>query len=171
MKTGPQKPTGEFEPVTDPERFPQAFAVCWNRKDARALAMLFSDDADFVNVTGIWWRSRQEIFKAHEYGLCVIFPDSKLKVTKTKIRDIGENFTLVHARIKLTGQAGHKEQNAGTRLTIFSYVLEKQGQKWLCCSAQNTDIVPGRETHIATESGELKAVDYREGVSNSASSS
>ncbi|MGK9232137.1 SgcJ/EcaC family oxidoreductase [Inquilinus limosus] len=47
------------------EDVPAAFIAAWNRHDMAALAALFAEDADFVNVVGLWWRSRAEIEAAH----------------------------------------------------------------------------------------------------------
>jgi hypothetical protein len=33
----------------------------WNSHDMKAFAQLFSDDAQFVNVVGMWWKNRSEI--------------------------------------------------------------------------------------------------------------
>ncbi len=147
--------------VAEPSDFPESFAESWNRKDANELASLFKDDADFVNVTGIWWRTKGEIYKAHEYGLRVIFPDSELKITKAVVRKLSDSFAVVHARMRLKGQSTHRGEEAGMRYTLFSFVLEKVDDTWMCCSAQNTDIQPGKETHINASGESLKAVDYR----------
>ena len=60
----------------------------------------------------------------------------------------------------LTGQTGTDGRPAGPRHTILSFVMERRAGGWLCVSAQNTDIVPGRETFEATGGG-LVARDYR----------
>ena len=38
---------------TSPEHIVHGFAEAWNRRDAAALAALFAEDADFVNVVGL----------------------------------------------------------------------------------------------------------------------
>lgn len=43
-----------------------AFGDSWNRHDMEAFAQLFTEDADFVNVIGLWWKGRPEIKQAHE---------------------------------------------------------------------------------------------------------
>jgi hypothetical protein len=60
-----------------PEQIPSLFAEAWNARDADALAALFEDKAEFVNVTGLWWRDRQAIRNAHAYGLERIFNESR----------------------------------------------------------------------------------------------
>jgi hypothetical protein len=38
----------------------------WNRHDMKSFGGLFADDAQFVNVIGLWWHGRAEIQKEHE---------------------------------------------------------------------------------------------------------
>jgi uncharacterized protein (TIGR02246 family) len=128
-----------------PEDMPRAFAAAWAARDADALAALFAQDADFVNVVGLWWEDRDAIRKAHHYGLSTFFRASRLTVGRVKVRDLGET-AVVHARMVLTGQLAPDGTEAGTRHTILSFVMARQAEGWLCVSAQNTDIVPGRET-------------------------
>jgi uncharacterized protein (TIGR02246 family) len=130
-------------------------------RDADAIAGLFVDDADFVNVVGIWWEHREAIRAAHHYGLTTFFRDSRLTVGRVKLRRIGADAAVVHARMTLTGQRAPDGTTAGRRTTILSFVMVRQDAGgWLCVSAQNTDIVPGRET-FARQGDDLIPRDYR----------
>lgn len=42
-----------------PKEIPYLFEQYWNQRDAGSLANLFAEDADFVNVVGIWWACRK----------------------------------------------------------------------------------------------------------------
>jgi uncharacterized protein (TIGR02246 family) len=143
-----------------PEDMPRAFAAAWMERDARALSRLFAEDADFVNVTGIWWEDREAIRKAHHYGLTTFFRASRLTVGRMKLRALGPDAAVVHARMILTGQLSPDGGQAGTRHTILTFVMARGRDGWLCVSAQNTDIVPGRETFERTGDG-LVPRDYR----------
>ncbi|CAN5326696.1 SgcJ/EcaC family oxidoreductase [soil metagenome] len=145
-----------------PEEIPVLFAAAWNNRSAEALASLFFEDADFVNVVGLWWHNKKDIRKAHDYGLKVIFNKSILKLLKTKVKLITEEVAVVHARMKLSGQSEHEmEQQTETRYNIFTFMVKKTQSGWKCVAAQNTDIVPGAETNIVVN-GQIKAVDYRQ---------
>src|SRR5699024_6697267 len=87
-----------------PEAMPERFKEAWNRYEASEIAELFSDQPDFINVTGKWWDNREDIQKAHDFGFRVIFPDSHLKVLKVKKKMLAENIAVIHARIRVTGQ-------------------------------------------------------------------
>ena len=148
-----------------PEDMPQRFVTAWNAKDALQIANLFAEDAAFVNVVGLWWNDRKAIWKAHDYGLRVIFPDSQLEVRKVKLRYLTDTTAVVHARMRLNAQSGHnKLERPGSRMNIFTFVLQKLEKGWVCMAAHNTDIVPGKETNIVDELGNLRAVDYRKRV-------
>ena len=52
-------------------------------------------------------------------------------------------------------------ERPGPRTTIFSFVVHRTEAGWRCASAQNTDVVPGKETHIVDDTGAFGSVDYR----------
>lgn len=145
-----------------PERLPELWALAWNRRDADALAALFDADAAFVNVTGLWWHDREAIREAHRYGLEVIFNASELTIRRVTVKWIRDDVAVVHARMRLTGQSpiGDVEQ-PGPRTTVLSFVVHRTETGWRCASAQNTEVVPGKETHIVDDAGALGSVDYR----------
>ncbi|MFO7846307.1 MAG: SgcJ/EcaC family oxidoreductase [Balneolaceae bacterium] len=151
-----------YPPITSPKDIPARFTEAWNERDARKLAAIFDEDAEFVNVVGIWWHTREEIYKAHDYGLRVIFNNSTLKQGRTKVKYLAEDIAVVHTRFRLTGQTPLKDAQPKTRQTIFSFVVHRvDGESsWSCASAHNTDIIPGKETHLMKD-GEIAAVDYR----------
>jgi|AntRauTorckE6833_2_1112554.scaffolds.fasta_scaffold01815_6 hypothetical protein len=51
-----------YPPISSPEEIPGRFADAWNERDPYKLASLFDEDAEFVNVVGIWWHSREDIY-------------------------------------------------------------------------------------------------------------
>lgn len=56
----------------------EALIPAWNAHDMKTFASYFAPDADFVNVVGIWWKSRPEIEAAHRATHQTIFKTSKL---------------------------------------------------------------------------------------------
>ncbi|GAA4116230.1 SgcJ/EcaC family oxidoreductase [Enteractinococcus coprophilus] len=142
------------------------FQRAWNAHDADALAELFVKDADFVNVTGLWWTTKERIRKAHEFGFAHIFGSSTMNVGRTEIRMLGADHAVVHARVTVTGQHTPDGQLAEDRRTVFSFVVtrlhDEQGDYWRAVSAQNTDVVPGGpDTHVNSPDGQT-AVRYRD---------
>ncbi|WP_089319732.1 YybH family protein [Pontibacter ummariensis] len=151
-----------YSSTDSPERIPQVFIEAWNNRDPEKLASLFDEDAEFINVTGLWWHNRDAIQKAHAYGLRTIFSNSTLRLLRTKVKYLSETVAVVQARMKLTGQTPVGDVSSpGQRRNIFTFVVHKAGETWSCASAQNTDIVPNMETHVRDEKGQLRPADYR----------
>ena len=48
-----------------PEDIPKLFVENWNQRRPDLMAALFEEDADFINVVGLWWNNRNDILKAH----------------------------------------------------------------------------------------------------------
>lgn len=147
------------DPLATPEDFPAAFAGAWHRRSGRSIAALFTADADFVNVTGLWWHGRAAIADPHDYALHGFFAETTLRPGRTEVRYLGDDVTVVRCRLTVTGQTAPDGTTAGPRQTILTAVLQRQPGGWLAVSAQNTDVIPGKETHVNT--GTLDAVDYR----------
>lgn len=148
--------------IQKPDDIPHLFTNAWNNRDADGIASLFDEDAEFVNVVGLWWHNREDIRKAHAYGLKTIFNESLLETRLVRVKYLSDNIAVVHARMRLSGQTAlGSTKRPASRNNIFSFVTHLTGQGWMCASAHNTDVIPGTETNIITESGEVRAVDYR----------
>ena len=130
-----------------PDRVPSLFVEAWNRHDPDALASLFDEDAEFVNVVGLWWHDRASIRKAHAYGLERIFPGASLTADEIRVKQLSADIAVVHARMTLSGQTpvGAVER-PGPRTNIFSFVVHRAADRWLCAAAHNTDVIPHMET-------------------------
>lgn len=119
----------------------------WNARDAARFAALFAENADFVNVVGLWWRNRDDIEKAHAYGFERIFPKAEMSVIRSAERVIGGT-AILHIKWRLTGQVTPQGAEAGMRTGVFVLVAHHIADGWQLVAAQNTNIVPGAETHL-----------------------
>ena len=147
-----------------PDDIPRLFVEAWNQRNPDALASLFDSDAEFVNVTGRWWHDRASIREAHAYGLERIFNASTLTVDDLRVKQLSDDFAIVHAAMTLSGQTAIATiRQPGARKTIFSFVLHRAGGGWLCVSAHNTDVVPNMETNVIDDDGSFRAANYRSG--------
>ncbi|QIN28899.1 SgcJ/EcaC family oxidoreductase [Brevibacterium luteolum] len=146
--------------MEQPEDVVGRWEAAWNSADAEALASLFADDADFVNVVGLWWHNRTRIREAHAYGFATIFPGSTIVVGPPRVRMLGERGATVHSRWKLRGQVSPSGDSADEREGIFIFVLENREYGWITVAAQNTDVVPSAETLISM-GGSRESISYR----------
>ena len=146
--------------MQQPEDVVQAWEDAWNSADADALAGLFAEDAEFVNVVGLWWHDRDRIREAHAFGFSTIFPNSTITMGSPRVRLLGEHAATVHSKWRLRGQVSPQGELAAAREGVFIFVLERRDAGWITVAAQNTDIVPGTQTHINT-AGSRESIYYR----------
>jgi len=110
-----------YSQANSPEDIPKLFKEAWMKRDADMLASLFVEDAEFVNVVGLWWHNREDIRQAHAYGFDKIFGDSELAIRKIKVKNLSEEIAVVHARMRLKGQTKKGDVEVPSiRQNIFS---------------------------------------------------
>jgi len=144
-----------------PEEIPALFAQAWNDRDPDALALLFDEDAEFVNGAGACWHDRASIRQAHAYGLERIFNHTTLAIDETKVRLLSPGIAVVHARTTLSWQAPAGDvSQPGPRTSIVSFVLHRIVDRWQCASAHNTDVIPKAETRATDAAGGAGWADY-----------
>jgi uncharacterized protein (TIGR02246 family) len=114
----------------------------WNRHDMKAFAALFAEDADFVNVIGLWWRGRAEIQKEHEALHATRMKNTHLTAVDTTVRFLKPDVAVVHTRWELTGDTGLEGKPLPSRKGLMTYVLVRRGDTWPIAVSQNTDVVP-----------------------------
>lgn len=147
--------------TSTPEQVVEQFVDGWNNRDAKQLAAIFVEDAEFVNVTGLWWHSKERIYKAHDYGLKVIFNHSTLRLIRTKVRYLSDDIAFVHARMSIVDQTGFEEHTKPEkRSNIFVFVVRKEAEGWRCHAAQNTEVLKGKETFVVDQEGRIQAINY-----------
>lgn len=92
----------------------------WNSADADAIADLFADDADFVNVVGLWWHDKASIRDAHAFGFAKMFPDSKMSMAEPHVRHIGTDAAVVQCQWHMVGQVSPAGVPVGEREKVSS---------------------------------------------------
>jgi uncharacterized protein (TIGR02246 family) len=128
------------------------FPEAWNRHDMDALGALFAPDADFVNVTGTYWKGRESIQLNHAFthgaiptdsagvtaprAIYGIFKTSILHFKKIDVRFIRKDVAVAHVQTELLGDTRTKSP----RRTLVVMILTQQGGHWLIAVAQNTEI-------------------------------
>ncbi len=154
--------TNSEDALDRPEHIPDAFVAAWNDRAPARIGALFDEDAEFVNVTGLWWHDRASIQQAHAYGLRRIFSESTLSLLEARVKWLADDIAVVHAKMELRGQRAAAGVAAPrTRRTIFSFVVHETAGGWRCASAHNTDVVPGAETNLIDDEGRLRPVSYQ----------
>ena len=149
---------------TSPEDIPALFARAWNARDPDALAALFDEDGEFVNVAGRCWHDRESIRKAHATGLEHTFKKSTLTTDAIKVKLLSPEIAVVQARMTLSAQSpAGAVTDPEPRTTIASFVVHRIGERWLCASAHTTDVTSGMETRVIDEASAFRSANDQSG--------
>jgi uncharacterized protein (TIGR02246 family) len=112
------------------------FADTWNRHDMEEFALMFHDDASFVNVVGMHMRGRDEIQRAHAGIHAGPYRNSHLVVELQDARALAPNVVLAHFSTQLSGD----ERAPGVIRSSYITMLIEGGKSdgWKVAAAQNT---------------------------------
>lgn len=121
-----------------PADFARAFANAWSTHDARSLAALFADDADFLTLTGIWAEGEKAITEALAGELMGAFARAKLVTGRGRIRDVAPGVALISQRFVLSGIVHADGSDAGRVGAILSATLVSGATGWQVVAAQFT---------------------------------
>ncbi len=124
--------------MTEPTAFPRAFTNAWSAHDARAMAALFAEDADFLTLTGHWAEGKKAIAETLAGELAGAFARAKLVTGRTKVRELSPGVTLVMQRFVLSGILNADGTDAGRIGAVLSAVLTATESGWIVATAQFT---------------------------------
>ena len=129
------------------------FADTWNRHDMHAFGQLFTSDADFVNVTGSWWKGRAAIEKNHAYlhGTIAsadtatvtapsrnhgIFGSTTITFDSLDVRMLAPTVATARVPWRIRGDV----RTGAVRRGVFLFVVNKARGQWHIAAAQNTEV-------------------------------
>lgn len=110
----------------------------WNTHDMKALAALFTDDADFVNVGARHWKGRKEIESEHATRLPQ-FLESVWTTNEVTIQFLKPDVALVHVSWGLKGDKDPDGTQRPPREGLFTWVAVAKAGAWQLRAAQNTN--------------------------------
>jgi uncharacterized protein (TIGR02246 family) len=107
----------------------------WNSADGAAFARPFAEDADFVNIRGEHFRTREAIAKGHQAIFDTIYKGSVVSYKVSAVRAIASGVMLAHVKARLQAPTGPL---AGEHPALFSIVLVQKQHGWQIAAFHNT---------------------------------
>ena len=80
-----------------------AYCDAWNRHDMEALAELFTDDAQWVNIVGMHWPGRTAIVAAHNAYHRTFFKTTEIEAAEIEIGKIAPGVATAVVLLKVGG--------------------------------------------------------------------
>ena len=115
----------------------------WNHHDMKAYVADMTPDVEWVNIVGMWWRGRDEVYRAHEKYHETIFKTRSLSPWKeVSIRPITPDVAVATAIGDGEGFTGNGGRVFPPSTSILTYVLVHRDGRWLITSAHNTTLDP-----------------------------
>lgn len=114
----------------------------FNRHDAKAGTVFFTEDADFVTVYGRWSRGAAEIERSRKERFETALKEAKIKLLDLRVRFIKPDVAIAHETHELSGMSGPKGEKMPTLRELSIRVLLKQQGKWLITAFHNTVVRP-----------------------------
>lgn len=118
----------------------QAFERIWNEHEICKLEALFTPDADWINIVGMWWRGRAQIIRALDTFHRSIFRSHNMRLVDVDIRMITSEVAIAtetQSTDAFKTPDGNEIREGLNRLT---FVLTKRDGSWLIASGHNTVI-------------------------------
>lgn len=113
-----------------------------NDRDMKAYRDQFWDDADWINVMGMYWHGKENVSTAHEVYMSSVFKDGGYSLTDMSVRGVAPDVAVVVATehtIDQTSPGGNKIPAGENRL---SFVLVKRDGQWKIVLGHNTPVEP-----------------------------
>jgi uncharacterized protein (TIGR02246 family) len=118
------------------------YCTCWNRHDMTALAELFADDAQWVNIVGMYWPSKTALVSGHTVFHRTFFQTTDIELRNVEIRNIAPDVCAAVVLLKVgpfTPPDGTPRATSENRLSI---VLTKRDGRWRIVHGHNTVVDP-----------------------------
>jgi uncharacterized protein (TIGR02246 family) len=120
----------------------------WNHHDMKAFVSYMTDDVEWVNVVGMWWKGKAQVFKAHDVLHKTMFKDRLLHDPQTVVlRAIAPDVVVVTSIVPADGYTttdGHVEP---ANRNVLTETFVHRGGRWLVAEGHNTIIVEEAQAH------------------------
>jgi len=125
-----------------------AMLYSWNNHNYDDMKNYTTENTDWVNVVGMWWKGREESQYAHQ-----VYHNSFLKTSvgekkSVTIRFVSKDVAIVHVEWQFSGgevTPDGKEPELNDDLATLVYI--KENGKWLLTAGENVHIDKGAQPY------------------------
>jgi uncharacterized protein (TIGR02246 family) len=117
-----------------------AYEEAWNRHDVDAMTSLFSEDIEWINIAGMWWRGLPEVRRGYEWIHQTMLRNVPIHIDSCSIRFLTLEAALCVVTWKKGAFVTPDGKHAPEGKDRMSLYLLKTGNRWLIAGGHNTTI-------------------------------
>ena len=121
------------------------FANSWNRHDMKAMHDLDTEDVEWINVVGHYWRGKATVYKGHDAIHKGMSAKSSMSVESTTVRSIVPTVAMAVATMHFLPSLDPLYSWMPAAKTRGSFTMVKRDGIWKIAHFQNTVIDPKAE--------------------------
>ena len=113
----------------------------WNHHDMTAFCSYMTDDVEWVNVVGMWWKGKAQVFKAHDSMHKTIFKERQLHdATDVELRAVAPGVVIATSTIPADAYVSPSGKQVPADRNVLTEVFVHRDGKWLVAEGHNTEI-------------------------------
>lgn len=132
-ETPQAKPTGAEAEVHATH---QKFSDDWNKHDAKAMALNWTENGDYTEPDGRTVFGREAVEKLFAIEHRSVFKDSRLTLIVERVRFIAEDIAVADGSYELFGARDPRGREIGIRSGYFTTVVHKKKDGWQVSAAR-----------------------------------
>jgi uncharacterized protein (TIGR02246 family) len=121
------------------------FANTWNQHDMKAMHELDTEDVEWVNVVGQYWRGKETVYKGHTAIHKGMSAKTSMSVESVTIRSIAPTVAVAVATMHFGASTDPRYPWVVAAKTRGSFAMVKRDGIWKIAHFQNTLIDPKAE--------------------------
>lgn len=136
-----QTPSISHEDATQIHAALKGMDDAWNRHDMAAFVSYAADDVEWVNIVGMWWKGKGQVYSALDAFHKTMFKSRQVhEPQNTQLRLIAPDCVVANFIQTIDGFTTPSGQVQPAGRSVLTEVFVKHDQKWLLVHAQNTTI-------------------------------
>ncbi|HEV8283093.1 MAG TPA: SgcJ/EcaC family oxidoreductase [Chitinophagaceae bacterium] len=118
-----------------------AMIYSWNNHNYDDLKNYTTENTDWVNAVGIWWKGRRESQYAHQVYHGTMFKESVMEKKSVTIRFVTKDIAIAHLVCHLSGTMIHEGKKDDPEDILETLIYVKKNGKWLMTAGVVVPIV------------------------------
>jgi uncharacterized protein (TIGR02246 family) len=122
--------------------------AAWNRHDMSAFVSYMTDDVDWVNVVGMHWHGKAQVFLAHDRMHRTTFKSRQWHdADMTELRQVSPGVIIATQSFPMDGFPAPDGSSTPPNRNMMTLVFVHRNGRWLIAQGHNTAIDPQAAAH------------------------